>query len=526
MKSIAAIATILVGIAVVGLLLIRSESDEETAPKRLVVFCAAGLKLPVTEIAEVYRKRYGVDVSLQFGGTGTLVTQVSVAKQGDLFIAADAQAIDIVGEQELIEEVIPLAVQAPVLCVKRGNPKNIQSFADLFRDDVRVGVGNPEAASIGKITRKAFGDRWEAFQDQVTVMKPTVTEIAMDVTVGSIDVAVVWNSTVPQFKGLETIRVPEFDRLEEEVSVAVLAASEQPTAALKFARFLTARDEGSKILINQGFEAIPGDIWEERPQLLLYSGGVNRPAIESLLEEFSQREGAELTTVFNGCGVLCASMQAMQQQQEASLPDAYYACDLCFVPPVAEHFPEAILLTQTEIGIVVPHGNPRNIRTLADLAQPGLRVGLCNARQSTLGYMTAGMLRSSGLEESVRKNTLVEVPTADFLINQMRASSLDAAIVYRVNAKLQEKHLTFVPIDHAGAQAVQPFSIRADSPRRRIAERLLAFLRANRQSFEQTGFTWKGESALIRSDEIEIPLWLRPTASASSSEAQEPTAKP
>lgn len=57
-------------------------------------------------------------------------------------------------------------------------------------------------------------------------------------------------------------------------------------------------------------------------------------------------------------------------------PDVYYACDVCFVPPVAEQFPEAVLLTETAIVIAVPEGNPAGIKTLSDLARGGLRVGL------------------------------------------------------------------------------------------------------------------------------------------------------
>ena len=105
-------------------------------------------------------------------------------------------------------------------------------------------------------------------------------------------------------------------------------------------------------------------------------------------------------------------------------PDLYYACDLCFVPPVADVFPEAVSLTETDIGIVVRKDNPHGVKTLADLAQPGLKVGLCNAEQSTLGYMTRGMLKSSGLHDSIHKNVVVETPTADLLVTQMRAGAL------------------------------------------------------------------------------------------------------
>jgi ABC-type molybdate transport system substrate-binding protein len=331
----------------------------------------------------------------------------------------------------------------------------------------------------------------------------------MDVVVGSVDAAIVWNTTVAQFTELEAVHLAEFKDQIEDISATVLSTSKSPTDALRFARYLAARDRGSVVFERFGCEPTNGDVWAWKPEMILYSGGVNRPAIEPLLQEFSQREGVQMTTIFNGCGILCATMQTMKDSAPSQFPDAYYACDLCFVPPVAKQFPEAVLLTETEIGMIVPAGNPKNIRTLADLAQPYLRVGLCNQRQSTLGYMTAGMLRSAGLTDSVQKNVVVEVPTADFLINQMRSGALDAAIVYRVNALLQSDHLDFIEIDHPGAKAVQPFSVAVDSPRRQLAGRLLDFLKRHRRQFEDSGFSWRGDSVAVKSDQIEVPPWLR-----------------
>jgi ABC-type molybdate transport system substrate-binding protein len=220
-----------------------------------------------------------------------------------------------------------------------------------------------------------------------------------------------------------------------------------------------------------------------------------------------------MTTVFNGCGILCATMKTLGDGPDSKFPDAYYACDLCFVPPVAEQFPEAFLLTETQIGIAVREGNPKAAKTLADLAQPGLRVGLCNAEQSTLGYMTQGIIKSSGLLESIRRNVVVEVPTADFLVNQMRAGALDAAIVYRVNVQSAYAPLEFVPLTHAGARAVQPFAVRAHSPNRQLALRLLEFLKANRGEFEKAGFVWRGTEAAVQSKHIEVPEWLKSNVS-------------
>ena len=258
-----------------------------------------------------------------------------------------------------------------------------------------------------------------------------------------------------------------------------------------------------------GFQPAEGDQWAARPEMLLYSGGVNRPAIEKLVQDFANREGVTITTVFNGCGILCAAMKAMGDSSNPRFPDAYYACDVCFVPPVAEHFPEAVLLTETEIVIATHKGNPKNIHTLADLARPGLKIGLCNAEQSTLGFMTDAILRSSNLRDSVMKNVAVQVPTADFLVNQMRAGALDAAIVYLVNVKQVMEHFETIKLPADKAKAVQPFAVRKDSTNRMLAGRLLAFLRANKAAFEKSGFTWRGDSEAVKSDQLEIPEWLK-----------------
>ncbi len=508
MKKLAALLLTIAALLAALALLQRKGTTSSSTATALTVYCAAGLKQPVEAIAAKYRAEFGVEVQLQYGPTGALISNLRVAKRGDLFIAADDGSIADARKFELVREVLPLVRQHPVIAVRAGNPKNIRALADLLRDDVKLALTNPDAASISRVSKAALGDTWAKLAARATVMKPTVTEIAADLSLGAVDAAILWDATVPQFKGLVAVEVPELKDRVENASAAVLAFCPQPAAALKFARYLAAPEQGGAVFQSHGFQLADGDKWAEKPELILYSGGVNRLAIEKLLKQFADREGVNVTTVFNGCGVLCATMKTMDSATSPRFPDAYYACDLCFVPPVAAQFPEAFLLTETEIGIVVRKGNPKNVKTLADLAQPGLKLGLCNAEQSTLGFMTRGMLKQTGLLESVRKNVVVEVPTADFLINQMRAGGLEAAVVYRVNAAPQAEHLEFFPIKHEGAKAIQPFAVRERSPNRQLARRLLDLLKANRGEFEAAGFQWRGNEPALKSKDIKVPEYL------------------
>ena len=257
--------------------------DGETAVA-LTVYCAAGLKKPVEEIAEQYRLEQNVQVQLQYGGTSTLLSAIRVAKRGDLFISADSAGITDARKFDVIREVIHLVRQHPVIAVRAGNPKSIHSLADLMREDVRLALANPEAAAIGRTVRSALGAQYEPLAAHATVQKPTVTEIAADVSLGGVDAAILWDATVPQFKGLEAIEAPELSGIIENASVAVLAVSQQSAAALRFARYLAAPEKGGEVFRRQGFTPIGGDKWAAMPELILYSCGVNRLAIEQLLD--------------------------------------------------------------------------------------------------------------------------------------------------------------------------------------------------------------------------------------------------
>ncbi len=508
MRPLAILLAVL-AIGVAAIVLFQHGTGPSRPESALTVYCAAGLKKPVEAVAAAYKKELGVTINLQYGGSASLLSAIRVAKNGDLFIAADDGTVADARKHGVIREALPLVKQRPVIAVAKGNPKNIRSLDDLMRDGVRFALANPESASIGRIMKKVLGDRWEKLCARAAVQKPTVMDIASDAALGAVDAAIVWDATAAQFPALEAVQAAEFEKAVENASATVLAACAQPAAALRFARYLAAPEKGGPIFAANGFKPAGGDMWGAKPKLVLYSGGVNRPAIQQTLKEFADREGVELTTVFNGCGILCATMRTMAKNPEAALPDAYYACDICFVPPVADIYPEAVNLTEADIMLAVPKGNPKTIRTLADLARPGLKIGLCNAEQSTLGYMTKGMLKETGLYDSVMKNVASQVPTADFLVNQLRTGSLDAAIVYDVNAKPAKEHLDTIAIKHAGAKAVQPFAVAAKSPNARLSHRLLDFMRVNRGRFEAAGFRWRGDDAAYASKDIEVPPWLK-----------------
>ena len=455
----------------------------------LLVYCAAGVKPPVEAVARAYEKEFGVNVQLQYGGSGTLLSNLRIAGAGDLFVAGDASYIRLGREQGVIAEAIPLAQMHPVIAVRSGNPKHIQGVADLLRDDVSVALANPEAASIGKVTQKLLEPTgtWEALKPRVKVFKPTVNDVANDVKLGSVDAGIVWDSTARQYPELQIVKDPLLSGASETVTVGVVRGSKRPTAALHFARYLAARDRGLPVFAQNHYEPVVGDAWAETPEIVLFSGAMLRPGVEKTLKEFEAREGGRITTVYNGCGILCAQMRAGER------PDGYFSCDTSFMNSVADLYFEPLNIVDNELMLIVAKGNPLKILAPADLLRPGLRVGLPHHEKSAMGNIAWKMLVALGIYDKLGANLKVESPTGDFLINQLRTGSLDAIIACRSNLTGVREHLDGVPIETPLAHMTQPYAVGKESRFPQLMARLREAITSaeSRQRFESAGFGWR-----------------------------------
>ncbi|NRA97235.1 MAG: molybdate ABC transporter substrate-binding protein [Planctomycetes bacterium] len=494
--SLAVLAIVSAAILAICVVLLRFNAVRETDggdADVLTVYCAAGLRPAMEAVRRSYEAEYGVRVDVNFGGSGSLLGTIRGAAAGDLYIAADMAYLDRAGQLGLCAEVLPLAWQNPVVAVADGNPKGIRGFKDLLRDDVQVGMANPEAAAVGKCVRTELREAglWNRLKARLAVMKMTVNEVANDVKMGAIDAGITWDATLTSYPELEAVVMPELVGGERQIACGLLTSSEVPTSALRFARYLTARDRGLLEFEKRGFRVIDGDQWVEIPRLILMSGAMLRPGIEDVIVAFQRREGCELEATFNGCGVLVSQMKA------GSWPDAYLSCDRSFMEQVRGGFQEPRDLSENDMVILVQQGNPRGIRGLIDLREDGLRVGLADATKSALGALTERMLKRAGLAAAVNAGVELRSPTGDMLVNQMLLGSLDAAVVYRSNALAHEENrdrLDVVEVKVEGATASQSYAVARETDHPWLLGRFFDRVRnkSTRGVFESVGFRWIG----------------------------------
>ncbi len=491
-------AAVFVLVAALGLLSKKEKDTTET----LMVYCAAGLRGAVAPVAEQYRAEYGIEIDLQYGGSQTLLGQLEANKNStaDLYIAGDGAYVELAKSKGLVEEIIPVATMRPVIAVERDNPKNIKGISDLLNEEIRTALGNPDQTAVGRLTRKGLREsgQWKKLAEMVTesgVYKPTVNEIATDIKIGAIDAGIIWDSTaaMPQYRDhIDIIEAPELAGQTSLVTLGVLKSSVAPTSALRFARYLTSKDRGLPVFAQNGFKPVDGDPWALNPEITFFCGAVNRRAVDEVIKEFEQREGVTVNTVYNGCGILTGQMKAINLDQGgAGFPDVYMACDRYYLDNVKEWFQEDADISDADIVIAVPKGNPKNIQSIDDLTKPGIRVAIGEGKQCTIGALTTIMFEKMGVTEDIRPNIAVETSSSGMLIPSVATKSVDAAIAYVTDTKAESDKVDTIFIDSQYAKAVQPFAIAKRSEFKYLGRRLFQSITDARARFETAGFNFR-----------------------------------
>jgi molybdenum ABC transporter molybdate-binding protein len=492
MKKTAFLLPLLLIILGLAIWMLWPQKKEISSDATLTLYCAAGLRSPVSEIISRYKEETGRSVKVIYNGSGALLSQIQIGG-GDLYLPASDAYIEDARKLKLTAETIPAVSMRAVIVVDQKN-SSIHNLQDLTRPNVRISFADPSAA-IGKFTRNTLrkNNLLEAIEKNVTVSKPTVNNIVEDVSLGSVDACIAWDAVAKNYHSVKTIHDPILDQHPQKTSISILNSTQTPTAALHFARYLTAFNKGLTIFKKHHFTTpAQADQWADTPEILLFSGSMLRPAIDKRIHAFEKREGCRISTVYEGCGTLVAQMKA------GADPAFYFSCDVTFLDQVQNQFEPGTIATQNEIILLVPKENPKNLHTLDDLTRPGLKIGLAHPVKSALGKLTHVMLEKSHHLAPLQKsgNIIIMASKGDELVTQMQAGALDAALLYRSNARASEaisQYCTIISLQRPDAIATQPYATARDTPYPNLLHRLGEYLTNAdaKKTFLHYGFTWK-----------------------------------
>ena len=224
-------------------MLLTSSGCGQSQQAELLLYCGAGIRPPVDEIAKEFQRRWGVPVHCDYMGSELLLGRIKLSGQGDLYMPGDVHYVDQAAKEGLIASKKTVCYFVPVILVRKGNPKSIKTLADLTRPGVKVGLGDAKACAIGRKSSKIFAKNKIAEEDvKVEFRSLTVNELGNHVKLGMIDAAIVWDALAAYTADqTEAVAIPPAENVISTVAVGVLSSSEHPELARKFVDFVTSQ---------------------------------------------------------------------------------------------------------------------------------------------------------------------------------------------------------------------------------------------------------------------------------------------
>lgn len=228
------------------------------AASELSVFAAAGAKAAIDEICQQYEEQCGVTVSVTYGGGGEVLSQMMLAKSGDIYIAPEQSFMEkaIAKGAVIAQTVKSVAYMIPVIAVEKGNPKNINSLADLAKPGVQVAISRPDTTLVGQYALEIFQKAGlaDAIGENIVTHAANPSNLLTMLIMGQVDAIVTWHYyAYLNPDDIENIYLPaEQVTGIAEMQVAVSAYSQNTKAAQRFVDFTTS-EEGKAIFKKQGY---------------------------------------------------------------------------------------------------------------------------------------------------------------------------------------------------------------------------------------------------------------------------------
>jgi molybdate transport system substrate-binding protein len=205
----------------------------------VVVWAAASLRGPLTELAQRFEQQTGQSVELRFGGSETLLGQIQLSHDADLFIPADDTYLAKPRDLGWLTNTWPVARLHAVAIARSDQAERLRTWASLTAEPVRLAQANPDAAAIGQVTRaKLPAESWAVLQSRTVVFTATVTDVLSAVRLGTADVGIVWDAVAVSFPDVVAQPLPELAEVRATIVAARLRFARQPQAAEHFGQFL------------------------------------------------------------------------------------------------------------------------------------------------------------------------------------------------------------------------------------------------------------------------------------------------
>ncbi len=223
----------------------------------LLVHSGAGLSGAMDEIGQAFENEYGATVNLNYAGCAQLLSQMEINKQGDVFVGASDNDMEIAMEKGFACDYLELVYHIPAIAVPAGNPAGITCLGDFGKPGVKLILGDEKTNAIGKKGAKIFEKNGltESVASNVVTRDATVNEIVMHLAMKQGDAGLIWEDIGSGSEDIEVIAIPEEQNVIDKASACVLGFTENEALARSFVEYMHS-ETGVAIFVEHGFKEI------------------------------------------------------------------------------------------------------------------------------------------------------------------------------------------------------------------------------------------------------------------------------
>ena len=228
--------------------------------KGLLVFCGAGLRPPVAELAETFARKNNIKIDTDYAGAEVLLSKINLSNQGDLYMPGDRQFVNQAAEEGLILSQKSVCYFVPTILVQKGNPKKISSLHDLIKPGIKLGLGDPCNLPVGRITKKIFEKNkisWTNVEKNLRFQSATVNVLGMQIQAKSLDAVIVWDAVARYYSEYgDEVPISIEKNVISTVDIGVLKFSKDTELAQKFVDFISS-EQGRDIFKKHSYTVEP-----------------------------------------------------------------------------------------------------------------------------------------------------------------------------------------------------------------------------------------------------------------------------
>lgn len=215
----------------------------------LTVFAAASLKKSFTDLAAQFSQdNPNVEVRFSFDGSQALVTQIQQGAGADVIATADEKNMGKLGGAVSDPQIF--ATNILTIVTQPGNPKNIQSLADLTKPGVSTVICAADVP-CGSATAKV--EENTGIDIRPVSEETAVTGVLTKVQTGQADAGLVYVTDATGAGDTVTaVSDPAFASVVNAYPIGVVAASKNKQAAQQFVDMVLGA-QGAALLESMGF---------------------------------------------------------------------------------------------------------------------------------------------------------------------------------------------------------------------------------------------------------------------------------